>query len=84
MFGPDKEENPNGYRQATLTAAGTCPRHAFRLAHADRAPVGARLWNVDDRRLLTPKSFGWGYTLNVYWLAHPVRYLRAHFDGKGA
>ena len=46
--------------------------------------VAARLWNADDRRLLTPKSFGWGYTLNVYWLAHPVRYLRAHFDGKGA
>ncbi len=37
--------------------------------------VEARWWNPDDRRLLTPKAFGWGYDLNFYWLAHPIRYL---------
>jgi len=36
----------------------------------------ARWWNEDDRRLFTPKSLGWGYSINVYWLAHPVRYIR--------
>lgn len=46
--------------------------------------VAARFWNASDRRLLTPKAFGWGYTLNLYWLVHPVRYLRARLDGKGA
>lgn len=27
-----------------------------------------RLWNPDDRRLLTPKAFGWGYDLNLHEL----------------
>ncbi len=40
------------------------------------ARIAARWWNPDDRRLFTPKSFGWGYVLNFYWLIHPVRYLR--------
>jgi uncharacterized membrane protein len=37
--------------------------------------VEARWWNPHDRRLFTPKVFGWGYDLNCYWLAHPVRYF---------
>jgi Family of unknown function (DUF5808) len=37
--------------------------------------VAARMWNPDDRRLFTPKAFGWGYDLNFYWLAHPIRYI---------
>jgi hypothetical protein len=37
--------------------------------------VAARMWNPDDGRLFTPKVFGWGYDLNFYWLAHPVRYF---------
>ena len=28
-------------------------------------------------RLLTPKSYGWGYDLNVYWLVHPLQWRRA-------
>jgi hypothetical protein len=45
----------------------------WRKPSADR--VASRWWNPDDRRLLTPKSFGWGYGLNLYWLAHPLRYI---------
>jgi hypothetical protein len=37
--------------------------------------VAARMWNPDDRRLFTPKAFGWGYDLNFYWLIHPIRYF---------
>ena len=37
--------------------------------------VAARWWNPDDRRLFTPKAFGWGYDLNFYWLAHPIRFF---------
>ncbi len=37
--------------------------------------VAARWWNPDDRRLFTPKAFGWGYDLNFYWLVHPVWYF---------
>lgn len=38
--------------------------------------VKSRVWNPDDHRLLTPKSFGWGYDLNLYWVTHPLSYLR--------
>ena len=44
-----------------------------------REPTGervqARMWNPDDRRLFTPKAYGWGYDLNFYWLAHPIQYF---------
>jgi hypothetical protein len=35
------------------------------------------MWNPDDPRILTPKTFGWGLDLNCYWLLHPVRLVRA-------
>ncbi|MDE3206644.1 MAG: hypothetical protein KGQ66_20750 [Acidobacteriota bacterium] len=37
--------------------------------------VRSRAWNPDEPRLFPPKSFGWGYTINFYWLAHPARYV---------
>jgi hypothetical protein len=37
----------------------------------------SRAWNPDDPRILTPKTFGWGYGLNFYWLVHPLRLVRA-------
>jgi uncharacterized membrane protein len=35
------------------------------------------MWHPLDHRLFTPKAFGWGYTINFYWLAHPMRYFTA-------
>ncbi|HZD38387.1 MAG TPA: DUF5808 domain-containing protein [Actinomycetes bacterium] len=35
------------------------------------------MWNPDDPRILTPKAFGWGLDLNLYWIVHPARLLRA-------
>jgi hypothetical protein len=32
--------------------------------------IRARWWNPDDARLLTPKSLGWGYDINLYRLFH--------------
>jgi hypothetical protein len=29
------------------------------------ARVRSRWWNPDDRRIFTPKSFGWGYDVNL-------------------
>ena len=44
-----------------------------------RPPTVARLksrwWNPADRRLLTPKTFGWGYDLNLYWIVHPMLFV---------
>jgi Family of unknown function (DUF5808) len=41
------------------------------------ARVRARAWNPDDPRVLTPKTFGWGFGLNFYWVLHPLRLVRA-------
>lgn len=30
-----------------------------------RARVRSRFWNPKDRRLFTPKSYGWGYDINL-------------------
>ncbi|HEX2036792.1 MAG TPA: DUF5808 domain-containing protein [Chloroflexota bacterium] len=42
-----------------------------------RVPTWARAkerwWNAKDRRVLTPKLFGWGYDLNFYELARRLR-----------
>jgi hypothetical protein len=38
--------------------------------------VKSRWWNPGDKRILTPKSFGWGYDFNLYWFAHPRAWLR--------
>lgn len=29
-----------------------------------------RIWNKKEHRLFTPKTFGWGYTINLYELLH--------------
>lgn len=34
-----------------------------------------RTWNPDDKRLLTPKDFGWGWTVNLYDVWRRIRSL---------
>jgi hypothetical protein len=41
--------------------------------------VRQRIWHPEDPRVFTPKTFGWGWTVNVgrlWWL------LRARIDGR--
>lgn len=40
------------------------------------ARLESRWWNSADPRLFTPKAFGAGWDVNLYWLAHPRQYLR--------
>lgn len=40
------------------------------------ARFASRVWNPADRRLLTPKDFGWGYTVNLYEAARRLLLLR--------
>lgn len=40
------------------------------------ARARARWWNPGDPRILTPKAFGWGLDLNLYWIFHPRRLAR--------
>jgi hypothetical protein len=46
------------------------------------ARAKSRLWNGDDARVFTPKSFGWGYDVNFYWLAHPDAYAKRRRSAK--
>ncbi len=39
--------------------------------------IKRRLWNHDDPRILVPKAFGWGWTVNFYAL-----FRRLHLVGK--
>jgi hypothetical protein len=36
----------------------------------------SRWWNVRDRRVFTPKTYGWGYDVNVAELARRLRLRR--------
>ena len=38
--------------------------------------VKQRWWNPGDRRILTPKSYGWGYDINLHELARRLRLRR--------
>ncbi|HVA89737.1 MAG TPA: DUF5808 domain-containing protein [Chloroflexota bacterium] len=38
--------------------------------------IQQRMWNPSDRRLLTPRVFGWGYTINFYELARRMGLIR--------
>jgi Family of unknown function (DUF5808) len=31
--------------------------------------VQSRWWNPTDRRIFTPKAFGWGFDINLYQVA---------------
>lgn len=37
------------------------------------ARVRERWWNADDPRLFTPKTFGWGYDVNLREAARRLR-----------
>jgi hypothetical protein len=54
----------------------------YDLRRPTAARVRARAWNPDDPRIFTPKTFGWGYGLNFYWLVHPVQLVRAKRAGR--
>lgn len=34
------------------------------------ARVKSRVWNPDEPRFLTPKSYGWGFDFNFYRIFH--------------
>ncbi len=70
----DGEREPEGKdRQGEFLGAP----YDWRRPTSERAK--SRLWNPDDPRLFPPKSFGWGWTINFYWLVHPRRW-RARRD----
>ena len=55
--------------------------HFWGLPYDWRRPTLARWrsrwWNRSDLRLLTPKTFGWGWDINMYWVFHARQFVRA-------
>jgi hypothetical protein len=41
-----------------------------------RARIKSRWWNPDDRRIFTPKAFGWGYDVNLVEVARRLHLRR--------
>lgn len=35
-----------------------------------------RWWNPNDDRMITPKSYGWGYDLNLYAVLRRLRLIK--------
>ena len=64
------DEKPN------IPGTGTFLRMPFDWRRPTWAGIRARAWNPHDRRLLTPKSFGWGYDVNLYELLARLRIVR--------
>ena len=54
--------------QPNVPGTGTFLRMPDDWRRPTRARIRERAWNPHDRRLLTPKSLGWGYDLNLYEL----------------
>ena len=40
------------------------------------ARIKQRSWNPNDRRVFTPKTFGWGYSINFYELGRRLGIIR--------
>jgi hypothetical protein len=40
------------------------------------ARVKSRWWNADDQRVFTPKSWGWGFSVNVAEIARRLHLRR--------
>jgi hypothetical protein len=41
-----------------------------------RKRLRERWWNPNDRRVITPKAYGWGFDLNLYELGRRLRLIR--------
>jgi hypothetical protein len=41
-----------------------------------RARIKQRWWNAADRRVFTPKTFGWGYDINFRELGRRLSFRR--------
>ncbi len=50
-----------------------------------RRPTPARLkrgiWDPEDRRVLVPKAYGWGYGINLHEVARRLRLVRHRRSG---
>lgn len=53
-----------------LKKTGTWPGVPYDWRRPTKARLRSRWWNPDDPRFFTPKAFGWGYDLNLYWTFH--------------
>ena len=51
-------------RKGKKTRTGTLLKVPYDWRRPTKRRVKSRFWNPKDRRLVVPKSFGWGWTIN--------------------
>ena len=56
-----------------MARTGRFLRMPYDWRRPTRARIRERLWNPDDPRVFTPKSYGWGWSINFHRLLHPRR-----------
>lgn len=44
----------------------------YNWTRPSRLEAGKGVWDPDDRRIVTPKNYGWGYTVNFAALIRRV------------
>lgn len=67
----------HGYaRYVTTKRIGTFLGVPYDWRRPTVARVKSRWWNRRDRRIFTPKSYGWGYDVNLYEVARRLRLRR--------
>lgn len=55
---------------------GTFLNAPYDFRKPTRARLRERLWNPDERRIIVPHAFGWGWTLNLHALLRWARVIR--------
>jgi uncharacterized membrane protein len=57
----------------TRERTGTWLKIPYDWRRPTAARVKERWWNAEDRRVFTPKVFGWGYEINLAEVARRLR-----------
>jgi hypothetical protein len=75
-------QNGNGNQESTQEAPEFLPPQGrvagvpYDLRRPTVARAKARYWNGGDPHVFTPKTYGAGWDINFFWLAHPVRFMK--------
>jgi hypothetical protein len=72
----DPRDTTNEAPEAVPDPQGRVLGVPYDLRRPTVARLKSRWWNKNDPRLLTPKTFGAGWDINLYWITHPGAYVR--------
>ncbi len=69
-------QNSRPDRKARVAPQGEYLHIPYDWRRPTLARIKNRIWNPDDPRVLVPKAFGWGWTVNFNALLRKMRLVR--------